>query len=65
MKKNLNLKYKNIKKLYKSIKNTHTVQTCVEFLPWRGGAEKCDMLRNLAHMFLTCFNQIQGKMISQ
>ena len=24
-----------------------------------------DMVRNLAHMLLTCFNQIQGEMISQ
>ena len=37
----------------------------VEFLPWRGGTEKCDMLRNLAHMFSTCFKQIQGEMISR
>ena len=38
----------------------------VEFLPWRGGGtKKRDMLRNLAHMLLTCFKQIQGEMISQ
>ena len=38
--------------------------TCV-FLPWRGGIEKRDLLRNLAHMLSTCFKQIQREMISQ
>ena len=37
----------------------------VEFLPWRGVAKKHDMLRNLAHIFSTCFKQIQEEMISQ
>ena len=49
-----------------SIENTHTVQSCVSSVPaLEGGAEKCDMLRNLAHMFSICFKQIQGEIISQ
>ena len=48
------------------IENTHIVQTCVSWVPaLEGGAEKCDMLRNLAQMLSTCFKEIQGEMFSQ
>ena len=32
----------------------------VEFLPWRGGAEKPDLLRNLAHMLSTLLQTDTG-----